>query len=90
MTWGPESYRRRRVTYSFRAWIDGVGMNASRDHERWCLGRRRPCEHFRLWDLNRMSDSRNIVRVVRRSRPRYLAVHVGRRCRQVLRLGRKP
>lgn len=96
-----ESYRRRRWTYSFRAWIDDYyGQNDDRGHERHCIchsprthtyyeGVHR-CNHLRLWDLNTMRRCRNLIRVVRRRRPFYLRVVVGPRYRTVLRIGRKP
>jgi len=63
--------RRRRWTYSFRAWIDERGSNedhAHRDCEapRRCLGLEPySCKHLRLWDLNTTSGGRNILRIVR-------------------------
>lgn len=81
-----------RHTYSFRAWIDERGSNCDREHARYCtcngddahthyVGVHR-CSHLKLWDLNRRSDSRNILRVVRRRRPSFfLHVMIGAKFR---------
>ena len=72
-------YRRRRWTYSYRAWIDEHGGNAG-----WTRGP----HDFRLWDLNRTSNGHNLIRIVRRRWPFYVVVVVGRHYRTVLKIGR--
>lgn len=69
------SYRRRRWTYSFRAWIDERGSNEDRAH----LHCRHHCDHIRLWDLNWMKNSHNIVRITRRRHPFHFSMWFGNR-----------
>jgi hypothetical protein len=83
-----EPYRRRHFTYSFRAWIDDRGSNADRAHARYCHLVPRRCRHRKLWDLNTMGKSRNILRIIRGRNPLHFHVIVGPRYRTVFRIGR--
>ena len=71
-------YRRRRWTYSYRAWIDEHGGSVG-----WSRGR----YDLRLWDLNRTSNGHNLIRIVRRRKPFCFIVVVGRRYWTVLKIG---
>jgi hypothetical protein len=88
---GPDSYRRHRGWYTFRAWIDEEGNNRDRHHaaHRPYIGDERGtrCLHLRLWDANTARHGHNIIRIVRRRRPFALGVYVGRRMRLRLQIG---
>jgi hypothetical protein len=78
------NYRRRRWTYTFRAWIDEQGWNRDREHETRCGNTRSGyCRHIRLWDLNRRGSGKNLVRMSFRRRPFYLSIGLGRKYRGI-------
>jgi hypothetical protein len=82
MTFKP-GYKRRKRTYSFRAWIDEKGWNTEYDHKRHS-GR---CDCLKLWDLNGTKSHHNIIRVVRGRR--HLVILLGSKYRKIRIMGGK-
>jgi hypothetical protein len=61
MTFKP-GYKRRKRTYSFRAWVDTDGWNVDRKHKDEPHIR---CDCLKLWDVSRTGLGHNIIRITR-------------------------
>jgi hypothetical protein len=70
--------------HTFAAWITVNGFNEDRQHVS-CVG---PCSHFRMWDWDR-ANCKAIMRIIRKRKPFYFRIMVGRKYRTIFRLGRK-
>jgi hypothetical protein len=83
-------YKRRKRTYSFRAWVDKEGWNVDRKHaahQRRTDTYTRTCDCLKLWDLNWRGSSHNIIRVTRGRR--HLVILLGRKYRRIRIMGGK-
>jgi hypothetical protein len=84
MTFKP-GYKRRRWTYSFRAWVDDRGWNVDRKHRLGEVHIR--CDCLKLWDLNRTGLGHNIIRITRGRR--HLVILLGKNYRRIRIMGGK-
>jgi hypothetical protein len=76
-------YKRRKRTYSFRAWVDKSGWNTERDHQKHPTR----CGCLKLWDLNWRGSGHNIVRITRGRG--HLVILLGRNYRRIRIMGGK-
>jgi hypothetical protein len=74
-------YKRRKRTYSFRAWIDPENGWANNDRQHKD-GTHAFCNCLKLWDLNRRPGSENIIRITRGKR--YFVVLVGKNYHRII------
>jgi hypothetical protein len=84
MTFKP-GYKRRKRTYSFRAWVDEDGWNVDRLHTAsagW-----HPCNHLKMWDVNRKGTGHNIIRITRGRG--HFVVLLGKKYRKAINIKRK-
>ncbi len=63
MTFTP-GYKRRKRTYSFRAWVDERGSNVDRLHHHLPESGKH-CDCLKMWDLNWKKSHHNIIRITR-------------------------
>jgi len=73
-------YKRRRWTYSFRAYVDLRGSNLDRFH-RGVKGSGHHCDCLKLWDLNWRKNSHNIIRITRGRG--HFVILLGRKYRKI-------
>jgi hypothetical protein len=85
MTFKP-GYKRRKRTYSFRAWIDDKGWNTDWKHQGHRIDHIR-CDCLKLWDLNWRKSHHNIIRITRGKR--HLVILLGRTHRRIRIMGGK-
>jgi len=78
MTFKP-GYKRRRWTYSFRAWVDERGSNV--DYQHTLQGSGKYCDCLKLWDLNWRKNSHNIIRIIRGRG--HFVILLGRKYRKI-------